>query len=129
MTTMPAHAAAWIHDVVLPPKYRQGTTDPSKCPCQGGPCGHCDAGRHQQCAVIAWGGAPVVRPETVIVDSRGYVAVARGVRSVDVWRSGRPCRWVCSCGCAPIGCEPPPATEPAYQLDLFALINPNRSTT
>ncbi|QLQ37971.1 DUF6248 family natural product biosynthesis protein [Micromonospora robiginosa] len=123
MTAIPADAATWIRDVVLPPAYRKGTRDQSVCPCQWGVCGHCQAGRHEKCNVVAWGGAPRAHGDTRITDARGLVAGGWGVRSTEVWRSGRPCRWICPCGCTPIGCALPPASPAGpEQLDLFAAL-------
>ncbi|TDC34228.1 hypothetical protein E1211_17940 [Micromonospora sp. 15K316] len=130
MTTsyVPPDAAAWIRSVVLPKAYVDGIPDPSLCACQWGPCGHCQAGQHEQCNVVGWGGAPRAHGDTYITTSRGQVAVGKGVASAEVWLSGRPCRWVCPCGCTPVGPERPPADVPAtYQLDLFAMLSPNRS--
>lgn len=97
---LPADAATWIRDVVLPPAYRAGTTDPSICPCQYGPSGHCAAGRHERCP-RTWGwhrhGEP--DPDTHITNAAGRVGGAPSVSSVAVWRTGRPCRWLCPCTC------------------------------
>lgn len=97
---IPADAAAWIRDVVLTPAYRAGVGDRTTCPCQGSPSGHCDHGNHEQCP-RTWGwhrhGQP--DPDTYITNSRGLVAVARGVASAAVWRTGRACRWLCPCTC------------------------------
>ncbi|MBC9000467.1 DUF6248 family natural product biosynthesis protein [Micromonospora aurantiaca (nom. illeg.)] len=118
-----ADAAEWIRTVVLPETYRRNSSDPARCACQGGVCLHCQEGRHAKCQVVAWGGAPLARCETFICDRRGMVAGASGVIN-EVWRSGKPCRWVCACGCAPVGAALPPgglAELPStYQLDLFA---------
>ena len=129
---IPPDAAAWIRDQVLPASYRDEIRAGliAHCACQWGPCGHCQDGDHQQCAVVAWGGAPRAHGDTYIVNRRGQVATGRGVPSVEVWRSGRPCRWICPCGCTPIGCARPPTGVPSsYQLDLFALLNLDRSAT
>jgi hypothetical protein len=96
---MPAAAAAWIRDVVLPAAYRRNTGDPTPCACQWGPCGHCRASRHTQCAVIAWAGEPPAHGDTHITDSRGMVVGRYGVGSTEVWRVGKPCRWICPCPC------------------------------
>lgn len=120
MAPVSPEAAAWIRDVVLPPAYRRNTTDPAVCACQYSVCGHCQAGRHRQCQVVGWGGAPRAHGDTHITDARGMVAGAWGVASAEVWRAGRPCRWVCPCGCTPVGAALPPSGGPmALQLDLF----------
>lgn len=119
---IPPDAARWIHDVVLPPGLRDDIRDRLRehCPCQWGPCGHCEAGRHDQCSVVAWGGAPRAHCDTYVTNARGQVAVGRGVIA-DVWRAGRPCRWVCPCGCTPVGAAlPPPGPAAPEQLDLFS---------
>ena len=125
--TMPPDTAQLIRDQVLPTSYRDeiraGLIE--HCPCQWGPCGHCEAGNHNQCSVVAWGGAPRAHGDSYIINRRGQVTVGRGVPSTEVWRAGRPCRWICPCGCTPIGYTPPPApTGPAApeQLDLFAAL-------
>ncbi|MEW2442803.1 DUF6248 family natural product biosynthesis protein [Micromonospora marina] len=99
--SMPADAADWIRDTVIPPGLRDEIHDHihRHCPCQGSPSGHCGKGTHEQCP-RTWGwerhGHP--SPETWITDSRGMVAVARGVNAA-VWRTGRACRWLCPCDC------------------------------
>lgn len=120
MTTIPTDAATWIHDVVLPPALRDDLRDQrrQRCPCQGSASGHCQTGECMLCP-RTWGwhrhGEPA--PDTWITDSRGLVAVARGV-SAAVWRSGRACRWLCPCRChatvAPL--FDPPAREAPRRL-------------
>lgn len=103
---MPPAAAAWIYTEVLTPTYRASCTvegDPVLivcCRCQGGQCGHCDGGRHDQCTTRRRGA--LSDPETYVVNTRG------GARTA-VWLSGTPCRWVCSCTCPP----PEPEVRPA----------------
>lgn len=99
---IPADVAAWIRDTVIPVSYRRNTTDPAKCACQWGACGHCKAGRHRDCTTTAWGWSP--SPDTYLCGAR-------------VWRSGRPCRWICPC----ITCRSVSFTP--IQLDLFAGVN------
>jgi hypothetical protein len=115
---MPTEDAAWIYDVVLTRKYLesvgaimwtgaganrrdegQGPVFLAKCACQYGQCGRCSDRRPELCSHRAWN--PGISPETYIVSQRGY-ALAR------VWRSGRPCRWLCS-------------SVRVGQLELFAL--------
>lgn len=118
---IPTEVAAWISDVVLTRVYRNATSGPELCACQYGICGHCKAGGHADCQMVTWGGAPPAHGDTYVTNARGQVASAQGVRSVEVWRSGRPCRWLCSCGCTPIGAAlPPTGPTPPIQLDLFA---------
>ncbi|MEV5629159.1 DUF6248 family natural product biosynthesis protein [Micromonospora tulbaghiae] len=92
---------------VLPDSYRRNTVDPARCACQYGTCGYCRANRHPDCHTAAWGSSP--SPET-------YLCGPGGTALAPVWRSGTPCRWVCSCTCR----STPAPVEPV-QLDLFDL--------
>jgi hypothetical protein len=115
---MPAEAAAWIYSTVLTRRYLesvgaimwtgaganrrdegQGPAFLALCDCRYGLCGRCSGGRPDLCAHRNW--SPGISAETYIVSPRGY-ALAR------VWRSGRPCRWLC------------PSVR-VGQLELFAL--------
>ncbi len=108
-------AADWIAKHVLTPEMLKGYGSQRRCCCQGGICGHCRDGRHRSCMVVAWGGAPRASCEGWITDRQARV------KSPDVWRAGKPCRWVCACGCDPWAPELPPVGGPpvAMQLDIF----------
>lgn len=103
---MTAAAANWIYTEVLTATYRAANSIDGKpvlirnCRCSGGRCGHCMAGRHEQCYTRAHG--PHIGCETWICTQTG------GARTA-VWLSGRPCRWVCACTCP----EPEPEKAPA----------------
>lgn len=103
---MPKPVAAAIYRDVLTPTYRAANTVEGSpalivhCRCHDGRCGHCMAGRHQQCTTRLRG--PLVGPE-------GYVTGHRGQACTAVWLSGRPCRWVCACACPPDRPETAPA--------------------
>ena len=91
---MDAETADWIWWNAVPPLVRRGAGgEPDRtCPCQYGPCGHCQAGRHTQCVMlkrtaIAW-------PEAFIIDRHGMVTDP----TLGMWRAdGPPCRWICPC--------------------------------
>lgn len=112
-----ADAAAWIYDSVLTAAYRRSCTvegEPAlilQCDCQGGRCGHCAADRHHLCTTRLHG--PVVGCETHIVSVSGGAMTP-------VWLSGKPCRWVCPCGC-PAPESVAETMQEFEQLDLFAL--------
>ena len=115
---MDAEAADWVWDQVVPQLVRRGATVGGRpdrtCPCQYGPCGHCQAGRHSQCPMLRRG--VVVEPEARIISRDGMVATARW----GVWRaSGAPCRWICSC----------PAEHRGLFPDLKAGFPPARRAT
>lgn len=103
---MPKTIAQQIYRDVLTATYRAANTVESSpalilhCRCQAGRCGHCMAGRHEQCTTRLRG--PLVGPE-------GYVTGHRGQARTAVWLSGKPCRWVCACTCP----APTPETAPA----------------
>ena len=105
---IPKAVAAAIYRDVLTPAYRAANSvdgDPvliRYCRCQDGRCGHCMAGRHEQCTTRLRG--PLVGPET-------WVCTPTGGARTAVWLSGTPCRWVCACVC------PPP--EPEVRSALF----------
>jgi hypothetical protein len=111
-------AADWVYDVVLTQRYKesagaimwtgareqrrdegQGAVFLRTCACQFGLCGRCSDGRPDRCPHRDW--SPPVVPETYVQDRSGY-AIAR------VWRSGKPCWWLCPS--ARVG-----------QLELFAV--------
>lgn len=112
--------AAWVADVVLTAAMLKGYSRQDLCPCWGGVCYHCKNGHREPCVVHRWGGAPPAQPETWITDHQGRVVT----RSPDVWRAGRPCRWICPCtSCPPSPVPPPAAAEPvAMQLDIFGAL-------
>jgi len=90
---MTPEAAAWVRANVLLPYARDEVHSRAlieHCPCQWGPCGHCDSGRHEQCTARRM--PPSVRPETYLVRRNGSVVA-------EVWRLGKPCVWLCPCGC------------------------------
>lgn len=122
---MTPQAAGWVYDVVLTQRYKEsigaimwtgarenrrdegkGAAFLSVCPCQYGPCGRCGDGRPELCKQ-----KPVVSPETRILSPNGWALTP-------VWRSGRPCCWVCPTVARPAEPEPEPAV---VQLELFAL--------
>lgn len=90
-------AAAWVRDVVLTRRFLDGyDVLIALCPCMWGRCGHCPAGRHQQCPsrrpdFAEWRRTHHVSPETYLTGLRGYPRIP-------VWRAhGPPCRWICPC--------------------------------
>ena len=103
---MPRPVAAAIYRDVLTATYRAANTVEGSpalivhCRCHDGRCGHCMAGRHQQCTTRLRG--PLVGPEAYVTGRRGEARTA-------VWLSGTPCRWVCSCVCPPAEPETHPA--------------------
>jgi hypothetical protein len=111
-------AADWVYDVVLTRRYKEsagaimwtgarenrrdegaGASFLRMCECQYGPCGRCSDGRPELCGHRAW--TPALSPDTYIQDRHGH-ALNR------VWRSGKPCAWLCS-------------TVRLGQLELFAV--------
>lgn len=68
-----------------------------KPPCQWGPCGHCDAGRHDRCGAVTH---PTTNsrpsPHTWILDKRGRVILPHTA----VFQPGYREHWVCSCHAA-----------------------------
>lgn len=106
---MTPEAADWVYTVVLTQTYRDSCSadDTDRlirtCHCQGGPCGHCPAGRHEQCPTRLLGPHP--GPETYVVSHTGRARTA-------VWLLGRACAWRCPCVC------PPPVPPPVEQLAL-----------
>ncbi|WP_194821285.1 DUF6248 family natural product biosynthesis protein [Micromonospora sp. S-DT3-3-22] len=91
---IPADVAAWIRDTVLTAGYLAATPDPTRCPCQGGPSGHCGNGNCGQCPrTQEWHRHGQPDPETYIVSSNHHAALT------PVWRAGRACRWLCDCTC------------------------------
>lgn len=96
MTTMDAGAAAWVRKQVLPTHCHATLTD--TCPCQWGPCGHCQQGNHLECPKRTNPRHGQPDPEAWIVDQRGLVAA----HWATVWRAHGPaCRWICRCDCPP----------------------------
>ncbi len=109
--------ADWVAGHVLGAAMLQSYGPQRSCPCRGGVCGHCQGGHHRSCMVVAWGGAPRVQCEGWITDRKARV------KSPDVWRAGRPCRWICACGCDPYAPPLPPAGDlPPMQLDLLSAL-------
>lgn len=107
MDPMPAAAADWIRDVVLPSADRAGPTL-RMCRCQYGACGACVAGRHDACTDDR-----IVGPDAYMLGRKS---------AVRVWRSGTPCRSQCLCDCRkPAAAELEPDLG---QLALFALAAP-----
>lgn len=120
---MTPEAADWIYREVLTVRYRRNVgadpvvrkgkvVDPGLgpsavrlCPCQWGPCGHCQQlGRHDHCTTrVGWAGNPPLSP-------------AERLRGIPVWTTGTPCSWRCSCRCP----EPARSVPALEQLDLFA---------
>lgn len=96
-----ADAAAWIRTIVLPAAYLASTypsSDPSICPCQYGPSGHCNAGRCEKCPRTYGSdrhGQPW--PDTRIIGRDWKVCGHPDV--VAVWRTGPACRWLCPHPC------------------------------
>lgn len=99
---MSAGEAAWVRDNAWTRQIHKDHGDDhyATCPCQYGPCGHCQAGRHHNCAHNT-PGYSVVSPEAYVTDHRSQVLSWRvpGARSVvaAVWLPGRACRWRCPC--------------------------------
>jgi hypothetical protein len=102
---MTPEAADWVYDVVLTRRYKESTgaimwtgarenrRDEGKgaaflrmCCCQYGLCGHCGDGRPDRCSHREW--TPPAQPATHLMDRRGMVLAS-------VWRSGKPCAWLC----------------------------------
>lgn len=97
--------ARWVYDVVLTRRFKEsagaimwtgarenrrdeggGMAFLALCACQYGLCGRCGDGRPDLCSHREW--TPPFAPETYIQDRRGH-ALRR------VWRSGKPCAWLC----------------------------------
>ncbi len=100
-TTMPAEHADWVATEVLTRTYLNscgGVELVRMCRCQYGRCGHCGIGRHRSCATrVGWSGNPPAGPHTHIVDRNGAAVV-------EVWTTGKACRWTCSCTKCAAGC-------------------------
>lgn len=134
---MPAAAADWVYDRVLTRRYKESTNaidwvgarenrrDEGKgaaflrvCSCQYGPCGHCSAGRHDRCSHRERQPAPACTT---------YLQNSAGLAIAEVWRSGKPCAWLCTCDCrtaAPVDPEQPTVMAPELvfeQISLFEL--------
>jgi hypothetical protein len=110
--------ARWVYDVVLTRHYKEsagaiqwvGARETRRdvgtgmeylaiCACRYGLCGRCEGGQPEKCSHAGW--TPPRVPETHIVN-RGGAALTR------VWRSGKPCAWLCP-------------TVRVGQLELFEL--------
>lgn len=117
---MTPEAAAWVADIVLTRAMLKAYSRQDLCSCYGGVCHHCLSGHRERCVVVAWGGAPPVQCEGWITDRKGRVIPG----CPDVWRAGRPCRWVCACTDCPPRPERPPVDAPsvAIQLDIFSAL-------
>ncbi len=80
---------------VLPARYiaSVGAYTLTQCPCQGGPSGYCEVGKHHRCPRETWPRHGFPAPLTHIVSRRDCAALE------EVWPSGKPCRWICPCVC------------------------------
>ncbi len=109
--------AAWVADIILTRQMLKAYSSQDTCACQGGLCHYCRTGHESPCVVVRWGGAPRAQSEGWITDRRGRVVPG----SPDVWRAGRPCRWICPCtDCPALPARPPADAAPvALQLDIF----------
>lgn len=104
---MPREAADWVYDVVLTQRFKEsagciqwtgfrktgtwrdegpGAVMLRTCPCEYGLCGRCADGRPDRCAHREW--TPPLVPAA-------YVQNRRGMAIAKVWRSGKPCTWLC----------------------------------
>jgi hypothetical protein len=85
-------AAAWVRQHVLCDWSDDAAALLHVCPCQYGPCGHCTAGRHDQCAHRTPGYSDTRRsPLTYLLSRRRFVLA-------EVWPAdGRCCTWRCPC--------------------------------
>ena len=127
MTTMPADTAAWIRDHVLTNTYRRGTSDPTTCDCQAGPCSYCQNGQHRQSQEQRQQQQRDGEAEKNTLGCRlPRISTRPSSSEKRLPRISRRPRIssICPCGCTPIGCEPPPVTPAARpeQLDLFAAL-------
>ena len=64
-------------------------------PCEWGPCGHCDAGRHDRCQFVTHPPKPRRHPSPHgwVLDTRGRVTLP----NVAVFVTGCWETWVCAC--------------------------------
>lgn len=99
----PAADAQWIITNVIGTRQAKahGPTL-TRCACQWGPCGHCQAGNYSRCANPRTGHKT---NETWITNRQGYVTQAE----TRVYLADRICRSMC----------PEPPLPPVEQLDLF----------
>lgn len=114
---MTPEAADWVYEHVLTGTFRRsvgaegrgkdaddlalGPAAVRTCPCQWGPCGHCQAGRIDRCAHRSIPDWPRPEPAAYLVGRNGGALAL-------VWTVGKPCRW---------RCPGPPSGE---QVELFA---------
>ena len=86
------------------------TSHTEKPPCKWGQCGHCGAGRHDQCQFVRWAHLRTTPgPHGYLTDTKSRVVLP----TTKVYVPGQRETWVCSCHTA--GHD----TGGEYQLDLF----------